>query len=229
MKLFVQSRFCVLCGQIHKEKTLCLACQQFLPFTGTICQLCGIPITQSILCGRCLTKKFPYRQIIPCFWYEDPIQTLIHDYKFRKKLFLTPILSRLMIEKIQMHYQQYKYAYPECLIPLPLHPKRLRERGYHQIYEIAKILSTNLAIPTKLKICRRTQHTPPQSHLPFKSRKGNVQHVFATKKVPYKHVAVIDDVVTSGATVSSLCQTLKNENPELIIDVWCLARTKPRT
>lgn len=227
MKLFVQSRFCALCGQMHQENTLCPACQRLLPFTGTICQICGIPLSQQDVCGKCHAKKVPYRQIIPCFWYQEPIQTLLQDYKFKEKLFLTPILARLMIGKIKEYYQ-HNPPYPECLIPLPLHKKRLRERGYHQVYELAKVLSKPFSIPIKLKVCQRVQHSTPQSHLPFKERKANVSDVFTAKKISYQHIAVMDDVVTTGETISSLCKVLKKKNPDLIIDVWCLARTKPR-
>ncbi len=206
----------------------------FLPFTEIICQMCGIPLPfaensceQSIArCGRCLTKTFPFRQIIPCCWYQDPIQTLIHDYKFKEKLFLAPILARLMIQKIETHYTIH--SQPECLIPLPLHAKRLRERGYHQVHELTKILAKHFSIPIELNICQRIKHSLPQSLVPFKSRKENVKKVFSAKKISYQHVAIIDDVVTTGETVTSLCRVLKKANPALIIDVWCLARTKPR-
>lgn len=225
MKIFFQSRFCPLCSQIHTEKTLCLSCQALLLHTETLCSVCGISLTESKICGQCLNKNPPYRQIVPCYWYKEPLQTLIHDYKFREKLFLTPILGKLMQEKINYHYKLNSINLPECLIPVPIHPKRLKERGYHHVYELAKIVSRHLSIPVTLKMCQRIEYSTPQSRLAFALRKKNVQHAFSAKKMDYNHVAVIDDVVTTGETIRAVCQTLKKANPNLLIDVWCLAKT----
>ncbi len=220
---------CYLCQQKFRDqkfrkKTLCKACQNFLSHTEFFCTICGNALPQKNICGQCLISPPLYQQTIPCFWYEEPIQTLIHDYKFNQKLSLTPILGNLMAEKIQTHYQNT--AYPNCIIPMPIHPKRLRERGYHQVYELAKILSHQLSIPVKLNTCRRIKHSQPQSDLPFKERKENIKNVFQAKKILYQHIAILDDVITTGETVSELCKTLKKENSHLMIDVWCLARTK---
>lgn len=238
MKITVQSRLsrifrsirfpshaCPLCEQMFIGNTLCEACLKLLPNANTFCQTCGISLTQTGICGKCLSKSPDYQCTLPCFWYKDPIQTLIQEYKFNQKLSLTPILGTLMSEKIQLYYKNIEY--PQYIIPMPIHPKRLRERGYHQVHELAKILSKKLTIPINLKACQRIHHSPPQPLVPFKSRKDNVRHVFKAQKIPYQRVAVLDDVITTGATISSLCRVLKKENPALLIDVWCLARTKP--
>jgi ComF family protein len=224
-RIFRFSHSCFLCGQMHREKTLCESCQKLLPCAGIFCQICGITLTQSGICGQCLKQTPIYQRVLPCFWYEEPLQTLIQEYKFHQKLCLTPVLGTLMAEKIAYYYKNY--SYPEYIIPMPIHFKRLRERGYHQVHELAKILSRQLSIPIALKACQRIQHTPPQSSLPFKQRKDNVRKIFKANKIPYQHIAIVDDVITSGETISSLCHALKKENPDLFIDVWCLARTKP--
>lgn len=234
--------YCCLCGRknrlLSKLNSLCSDCEAYLPYAETFCQQCGInqtfpkdtvseknPTHINILCGKCLSTRSLYQRTITSFWYQEPLQTLIQDYKFNQKLFLTPILGKLMAKQIAHYYRQQDTAYPECLIPMPIHPKRLKERGYHHIHELTKVLSKSFSIPIDLKACRRVRHTAPQSSLPFEERKKNVRHVFSAIKIPYQHVAIIDDVITTGETIRELAKTLLKKNPTLQITVWCLART----
>lgn len=229
---FIFKPYCCLCGKMEGD-TLCQSCQNYLPIAKVYCLSCGINIEQGtqesdLYCGSCCSGPKPYRHTISCFWYEEPVQTLIQDYKFRQKLFLTPILGKLMLQQIKHYYSQYQLTYPDFLIPMPIHPKRLRERGYHQVYELTKILSQKLLIPIHRQASQRIQHSSPQSTIPFKERKKNVKNAFQSKKIACSHIAIIDDVITTGETVSALCHTLIRENPGLIIDVWCLARTRAK-
>lgn len=214
--------YCCLCGKKNSLR-LCTTCSASLPIITPCCQCCGINLPQDLICGRCLAHPPPYQRIISSFWYKEPLQTLIRDYKFHQKLYLTPILGSLMVNHLSAHLQ--KNAYPEILIPMPIHPKRLRTRGYHQVHELAKIISKAFAIPINLTTCQRIRHSAPQSEVPFHARKKNVHHVFSAEKIPYQHIAIIEDVVTTGATISALSRALLTKNPSLIIDVWCLART----
>lgn len=215
---------CCLCNQ-KSTQALCDSCYQYLPIVQNACLACGVN-AETMLCGHCLSSPPIYTRTISCFWYEEPLKTLIHDYKFKQKLFLTPVFGKYLTEKIKIHYQDQNLKYPEMIIPMPIHKKRLCERGYHQVYELAKMLHKHLSLPVNLNFCKRMQHTLPQSLLPFSERKKNVEDIFETKKIPYQHIAILDDVITTGETIHSLSHAFIQKNPSLCIDVWSLARTK---
>lgn len=226
---------CVLCGLISDNLfyTLCSRCEALCqkPLYTHCCQQCCLPC-DSFFCGHCLSNPPPFQRTMCSFWYEEPFFKLIHDYKFHQKLFLTPLFGKLMLKTIKEIYkgapQSDTVKMPEIIIPMPIHSKRLLTRGYHQTHEIAKILAKYLSIPIDLKVCQRIRHTIPQSSLPFSERKKNMQHVFHCHDFHYQHIAIIDDVMTTGESVSALSKTFLEKNPSLKIDVWCLARTKAR-
>lgn len=205
---------------------------------NTRCCLCGRknnnPLRLCIACDHYLPRIEPYEppftllnfSVLSPFWYKEPLKTLIQHYKFHQKLFLTPILGQLLADFIQNHYQKNSLSLPQSIIPIPLHPKRLQERGYHQVGELAKIIAKNIQRPLDLNACRRIRHTAPQSTLPVNERKTNIQHAFDASIITQEHIAIIDDVITTGETVSAFIQALLAKNLALQIDIWCLARTK---
>lgn len=217
---------CALCGLISDNPfyTLCERCETLCtkPIATSTCQQCCLPCDSSP-CGRCLSHPPPFQRTISAFWYEEPFSLLIQDYKFHQKLFLTPLLGKLMLKTIKETYKED--CIPEVIIPMPIHPKRLLERGYHQTHELAKILAKNLFISIGLKVCQRKRHTAPQSSLPFAERKKNMYNVFYCQNFNYQHIAILDDVMTTGESVSALSRAFLEKNPALKIDVWCLART----
>ena len=114
---------------------------------------------------------------------------------------------------------------PECILPVPLHPKRLQQRGFNQALELLSIISTQLGIPLDYSLCQRNKDTPFQSGLSAKQRKQNLRNAFiVSKPQPYKHIAIFDGVVTTGTTVNELARKLKASGAE-IIEVWAIART----
>ena len=114
---------------------------------------------------------------------------------------------------------------PECVIPIPLHTQRLRERGFNQSLEIAQLITKTLNIPLDYSLCKRNKATPFQSGLTAKQRKLNLKNAFSiTKPHQYKHVAIFDDVVTTGTTVNELAKQLKKSGVE-IVEVWAITRT----
>ncbi len=127
-----------------------------------------------------------------------------------------------MAEYLESVY--YQAPFPEVLIPVPLHPKRYRERGYNQAVEIARPICKRFALPMDGHTCRRIIRTNAQSKENAEERARNIAGAFSVSALPYQHVAVIDDVVTTGATVNELCYEIKKAGVERI-DVWCLART----
>ena len=113
---------------------------------------------------------------------------------------------------------------PDCIVPMPLHPNRYRERGFNQSIELARHLSKQLAIPLDLHSCVRNRDTAHQTSLPAKQRRKNMRKAFSIKKsLPFQHVAIVDDVLTTGASASALAQALK-QNGVSRVDVWVCAR-----
>lgn len=209
MRLF--NTRCCLCGRKNTDQLrLCTACDHYLPRIEPYASPLAI-------------HHFP---VLSPFWYKEPLKTLIQDYKFHQKLFLTPILGQLWADFIHDYYKNNNLPRPQAIIPIPLHPKRLQERGYHQVGELAKIMTKTLQCPVDLNVCRRIRHTVPQSTLPVNERKTNIQHAFDASIITQKHIAIIDDVITTGETASVFIQALLQKNSALQIDIWCLARTK---
>jgi ComF family protein len=104
----------------------------------------------------------------------------------------------------------------------------LRERGFNQALELARLIAAQLNIPVDYSLCQRDKATPFQSGLSARQRKRNLKNAFSmTKTVPYKHVAIFDDVVTTGTTVNELAKKLKQSGVQ-IVEVWAIARTEPK-
>jgi ComF family protein len=119
----------------------------------------------------------------------------------------------------------YRNDKPELIIPVPLHEKRLKERGYNQSLEIARPIARQLKIPLAISVCDRIKHTPPQSSLSKYERQQNLHGAFSIHRtIPVKHVVIFDDVVTTGSTVVELGKILHQAGIERV-DVWCVART----
>lgn len=198
------------------------------PFPYT-CILCNLPSdTKQDLCNTC-RSKLPWREpashnniIIP-FNYEYPINHLITGLKFNHKLIYAKILADLMLQTLEKHYKNKPL--PELIIPVSLHKKRLCERGFNQALELAKPIAKQLNIPIDIISCQRTINTEAQSLIPAKERQKNIKNAFAIKKeIATKHVAIIDDVTTTGSTIDELTFTLQQAGIKKI-DVWCCAKT----
>ena len=162
-----------------------------------------------------------FLNIIALFNYQFPIDQLIIEMKFKRKLINAKIFGDLLANHLCNHYKQHKK--PQMIIPVPLHYLRLRERGYNQALELAKQVKKRLKIPIDKANIIRIKNTEPQTLLNAKKRKNNLKHAFKViKSLPYKHVAIIDDVITTGNTIKELCKSLQQEGIAKI-DIWCCA------
>ena len=173
-----------------------------------------------VVCGPCNRHPPPFiRSHIP-FRYEAPMDYLLLQLKFHQRLHLAPLLGTLMAEAIRGRAM----TLPQSLLPVPLHPGRLRERGYNQALELARPLSQLLDIPIGYRLCRRQRATLAQTSLQGKDRRRNLRGAFSVEKgeLP-RHVAIVDDVVTTGATVEELARTLRRAGVETV-EVWACAR-----
>lgn len=182
----------------------------------------SLPSTQSI-CGVCLKKPLPFHKLYILFSYTEIIKKLITGLKFQQRLIYGHILGTLLAEKISPQYTNEKL--PDIIIPVPLHKKRLRERGFNQAIELARPISKKLNIPIEYKRCERVVNTAAQSNLPANQRSNNVKNAFVGhKQLAYQHIALLDDVMTTGHTLIEISRALYYVGVKRI-DVWCCART----
>jgi ComF family protein len=215
---------CVLCHHTSdRYQDLCAECYKTLPWLQQHCLRCGIPLFTTEICGHCLQKIPSFDTTHALFLYQTPITQLILELKFKQSLINAQLLGELLTAHIQ-HIWYQTAPLPDVIIPIPLHPERLKERGYNQALEIARPISKSLQIPINTMACQRIKATTPQTILPAKERQQNIKNAFTvSQSLAHRHVAVIDDVITTGYTISEFCKTLK-QNGVRTIDVWCCAR-----
>lgn len=215
----------MLCGFIVSSCIpLCNQCQNDLPRILHSCQKCGSPVLSSNIktCGQCLIISPTVDYTFSLFHYESPVDYLIAQLKFQQQLSYAAILGYLLKTYLKSELQQGDL--PEVILPVPLHKKRLFKRGFNQSLEIARPVSKQLKIPIDYKFVRRIKPTTTQTKLNIDERKRNIKGCFKLNTVPaYRHVVLIDDVVTTGATTNELAQTLKNAGVDRV-GVWSVAR-----
>lgn len=216
-------RVCVLCGCYTQAPIDCCEhCERSLPIIHQACQRCGLPMERdACLCNRCLLAMPAYDQTYAGFEYQGAIKKRMARFKDQADLttgrFLSDVFARRLLA---MHAPK-----PDLLVPIPMHLTRFWYRGFDQ----TRVLSRDLAryfeglnwFPA-LKITRRTKR---QSMLPSEARWSNVHGAFKVKKLPKgtRHVALVDDVMVSGATVQEASRVLKGVGVERV-DVWVIAR-----
>lgn len=218
---------CLLCNKkSNTGKDLCGTCWSKLPWLLSSCTQCAKPLNiahnESLYCGECLKNPPPYDATLAPLHYQGDIISLITKMKFYNNLSATRLFGELIVEKILT--QAPYHDFPKLLIPVPLHPKRLRKRGYNQATLIAKHITKLTHIPTHSNLCKRIRYTTAQSKTSADIRRSNLVKAFElTQPIQAQHVAIIDDVMTTGATVGSLCHLLKENGVEKV-SIWCAAR-----
>lgn len=216
------SSICALCNQFHDSKiAVCSHCIELMPLLGPSCHYCAYPLPDMhyLICGQCIKKKPYFDRTIVNYTFEEPLRSLLHHFKYRNELYLGTFLSCLILKSVQTHTNL-----PQCLIPIPMHPQRIKLRGFNQAAILARLLAKKLQLPYDLSSCQKILNTMPQASLDSKQRQKNLRHAFRTKKIPYQHVALIDDLLTTGYTANELALTLKKSGVKQV-DVWCCART----
>ena len=217
---------CVLCAQPSPSICICPACRQDLPWTGPHCQQCGLPLPNESddSCGQCVQKAPPFHLTICPLRYEFPVDRLVQALKFKRQLAEGRVLSHLLCEYVIQHGSDL----PGILIPVPLHRLRLIRRGFNQAYELGSYASRVLGIPLQTSGLRRRRNTAAQSGLSRKQRRRNVRGAFywQDRNRPGDHVALLDDVMTTGTTVSECARVLKKAGARRV-DIWVTARAIP--
>jgi ComF family protein len=194
-----------------------------LPWNIACCARCALPLPRAeSLCGRCLKVLPEFDQALCAFRYEWPLDALTTRFKFSADLAAGRVLSGVLAQYLDERAQ--KVSAPQWIIPVPLHSDRLRTRGFNQALELARPLSRAFGIPLLPEGLRRLRATPPQTGLNALHRRRNVRGAFvADADVRDRHVALIDDVITTAATVRECAKVLKRAGAASV-QVWALAR-----
>jgi ComF family protein len=199
------------------EELLCPACDADLPrLPEPRCPRCALESPRGEVCGRCLADPPSYDATAAALAYEFPADALVHALKFRGELALAGFLGRMLRARIELEPA-------DVVIPVPLSAARLRERGYNHALEIAR----HLGRAVDFALCVRERDTPPQMDLPYDERQRNVRGAFrCTRAVPGMRIAVVDDVMTTGATLDEMASTLKAAGAARVVN-WVVVRTLP--
>ena len=216
---------CLACGcDLGDASSLCTSCCGQLQRVPNPCQYCGQPNpVEGLVCPACLLNPPRWQKIIAPLQYRGLVRDYLIQLKFSEALYLAKSLGQQCIDQFRQSSPQ-----PEVLLPVPLHRARLLERGYNQAYEIATVCSGALGIPVDRHALTRTRATPSQSGLSSPQRERNIRKAFAyAPKHDYRHVALIDDIVTTGSTVTEITKVLHRGGVEYV-EVWALARVYRR-
>ena len=198
---------CFLCaGPSGGHESICRSCLDDLAYNVEACPACAKPNTASRLCADCLSRPQAFiDKSWALFLYHYPVNQLILNMKFKQGLdianYLGGMLGGLFLKD--------NTALPDCIIPVPLHCRRLISRGYNQSVELARPISRQLGINLDTSSCKRIRATMPQADLPAKKRRGNVRDAFSViETCDYDHVLLVDDVITTASTVNELARML---------------------
>ncbi len=173
------------------------------------------------ICGQCLKQSPAFKQTRALFRYAFPIDRILQSYKYQERLTIAHFFANSCLQNL------YKPDLVDFVVPMPLHPSRLKTRGFNQSLEIARQLSKAWKIPLDKHSCKRIKNTPPQASLTLKDRVKNVHNAFECQTdFSQQHILIIDDVMTTGASLNALSKAILKAGAQ---SVSCLvmARTVP--
>ena len=214
---------CLLCAASNANAVgLCTACLNDLPWhPASSCPQCGLASSHQV-CGSCLRSQPDFNATHAIYLYAYPLDAMMHGYKYGSQLNLSRTFGQLLLQKTQSNKV-------DLIIPMPMHPTRLKQRGFNQALEIAKVLAKDNACKLDYKTVIRQTLTPPQASLPLKQRVKNIKGAFNIINAEHlmgKRIAIVDDVMTTGASLNELAKTLKQAGASHV-ECWVIARTLP--
>jgi len=231
-----QHGICLLCdAPTGRRRNLCVGCEDALPWITSACRTCGLPLPNQadhMHCGECLTSPSPFDVAITPLHYRPPLSRLMTGFKHHHQFLYGELLGELLAQEIHDYYLlcggshvDARERMPEIILPVPLHWSRWLWRGYNQSALLGKQLGQALDIPCRSDLLKRTRRTPSQQGLPREQRLHNLKGAFQIKQpLRVSRVALLDDVVTTGATATELARLLKTHGIAEV-HLWALART----
>jgi len=182
--------------------------------------VCAVPLASGTVCGACLDRPPRFDRVEAVFAYRYPVDALVHAYKYGGRLALARPLGEALAQRVARDV--------DVIVPMPLARGRLAERGFNQALEIARVIAAGTGIRLLPGACRKVADTPPQAVLPWKERAKNVRRAFVCDAdLEGRRVAVVDDVLTTGATLNELARVMRKAGA-VEIRGWVVARTLPR-
>jgi len=215
---------CLFClgGIKNSHLSICSPCLENLPFQPqNSCPQCGLAAIQGEMCGHCLKSTPAFDRTHALFRYQYPINTLLQRYKYGNQLDIATVLGQLLSKSVSSS------VLPDVLIPMPLHPQRLQERGFNQAVEITRVVACELKLSMDVSACKRVKSSAPQVTLPLKERVRNMRNAFSCERaLDNLKVALLDDVMTTGASLNALAAAVKKAGAAHV-ECWVIARTQP--
>jgi ComF family protein len=213
---------CLLCAAPSSHANLCDGCRTELPYLpAERCPRCAAPSPQGFICGACLAHPPHYDRVLCACAYAFPLDRVIQRFKFAADLAAAPLLAQLMAGAIDAA------DLPDVIVPMPLSDERLRSRGFNQALELARLLTRATGVRLAPRGCMRVRHDAAQSALPFAQRSRNVRGAFVSlEDFSGLSVAVVDDVLTTGATLNEVASVLRRTGAARV-QGWIAARTLP--
>jgi len=220
---FALPQSCVFCRGPEARTGICPGCRADLPGReAERCPVCADLSPGGQRCGRCLSEPPAYSRVVTAVSYQFPADAAIQRLKYAGALHLARPLGALLAECVATE------PMPDLILPMPLSPQRLRERGFNQALELARVVCGALGLTLDVERCVRARDTPPQVSLPWDERRRNVRGAFQMRGPgEVARVAVVDDVLTTGATLDELAQVLRRAGAREVVG-WVVARTERR-
>ena len=210
---------CLLCNAEAGPAILCPDCLADLPIQAIpACPICAQPTTSGESCGSCLRRPPAFKRTLVAYQYAFPLDQLVHALKYQHQFAVIDTLTAPLIAALRA------VPLPDAVIAMPLHPLRLRERGFNQSLLLARYISHQLQLPLLTAACTRTRNTAAQTTLSIQQRQKNLRGAFACgAAVANRRIAIIDDVMTSGSSLESLAAALLNAGAGEV-ECWVVAR-----
>ena len=211
---------CVLCSATANDQGLCEGCLASLPAaTGSRCPVCASQTPNASICGRCIRRPPCYDGVISALDYVTPVDFLVAELKYSRILAAARALASALASRLENE------ARPDIIVPMPIADSRLRERGFNQAIEIARHACAPFGVRLSHGIAQRVCAGISQTALPWSDRTRNVRNAFRCQAdLKGKTVAVVDDVITTGATLNELATALKRAGAARVVG-WIVART----
>lgn len=220
---------CQLCGA--PGNGLCATCRSGLPRNTTACAICAVPLPPTVpgqsVCGSCQRHRPSFAYALVPLLYQPPVDGLVAALKYHHRLYLAPVLAGCLVDGLVQARNVSGRPWPELIIPVPMHRDHLRQRGFNQATELARVVSRKLGLPLSTTNLQHTGSARHQRGLRRAQRLRRSDLAFRAGRPCPAHVAVLDDVVTTTATAEQASVALRRAGAKTV-EVWAVARTPKR-